>query len=116
MAEILMVDAATVAGWLADGSAALVDVREPHEVAQSRIAGSINVPLSAFDPDAAVAPVAGEPTRKLVFQCLSGQRCGAAAELLVGAGFDGTVYRLEGGLKAWQEAGFPLDTQPLPAE
>lgn len=116
MAEILMADAATVAGWLADGSAALVDVREPHEVAQARIEGSVSVPLSAFDPDAAVAPVEGAPTRKLVFQCLSGRRCGAAAELLVAAGFDGTVYRLEGGLKAWHEAGFPLDTQPLADE
>ncbi len=116
MAEILMVDAATVAGWLADGSAVLVDVREPHEVAQARIAGSINVALSAFDAAAATAPVEGAPTLKLVFQCLSGRRCGVAAERLVAAGFDGTVYRLEGGLKAWHEAGLALDTRPLPNE
>ena len=108
-----MVDAATVADWLANGSAALVDVREPQEVAQMRIAGSVSVPLSEFDADAALATVGPDGAKRLVFQCLSGQRCGVAAERLIEAGYEGTVYRLEGGLKAWNEAGLALDTSPL---
>lgn len=116
VAEIKMVDGATVADWLADGSAALIDVREAEEVAQMRIAGSLSMPLSRLDTAAALATVGPDGGKRLVFQCRTGRRCGVAAERVAEAGFEGTVYRLEGGLKAWYEAGLPLDTAPLTNE
>ncbi len=116
MLEVVMVDAQTVAGWLAEDRATLIDVREPAEVAQARIHGASSMPLSQFDPARAQPTVDGHgELRRLVLQCASGNRCGMAAQMLERAGRDGTVYRLEGGLAAWAEAGLPVDRGPVAA-
>lgn len=114
MLEVVMVDAQTVAGWLAEGRATVIDVREPAEVAQARIHGARSLPLSQFDP-AQCQPDMGSngELRRLVLHCASGNRCGMAAQMLERSGHDGTVYRLEGGLMAWDEAGLPVDRGPV---
>lgn len=103
--EVLQADPATVSAWIDGGEAYLVDVREAAEHARERIAGATLVPLSCFDAGA-FAPAADN---KLVLHCQSGVRCGMAAEQLVAAGFDGTIYRLRGGLLNWKEAGYPVE-------
>lgn len=105
--NVRIVPAAQVRQWLESGEAVLVDVREPNEFAAERIPGSVNLPLSVFDP-ARLPPV--PEGKKLVLHCRSGSRCGMAAARLVASGHTGEINRLEGGLFGWKAAGGP--TQP----
>ena len=73
-----MVDVLTreeVKAGLAEGSIALVDVREPHEFAAGRIPGSVSLPLSRFDPSQL------PQDKRVVFVCRSGRRTLLAIEL-----------------------------------
>lgn len=99
------IDAATLDEWLREGDVALFDVREEDEFAQARIPGSTLVPLSHFDPASIVAD-AGD---RVVLHCRSGRRCGLAAERLRAAGDRRPLYRLEGGIIAWAQGGFPVE-------
>jgi len=98
------VDAKTVKNWLEAEDAILVDVREAQEHTKARIEAATLNPLSAFDP--AAIPVQDE--KKIVFHCASGVRCGMAAEQMMQSGHEGTIYRLQGGIQAWHEAGYPI--------
>jgi rhodanese-related sulfurtransferase len=100
------VDAATARTWLDDGTAVIVDVREPYEYAQAHIPGAVSAPLSAFDPERIpTVPKGG----RLVLHCAIGVRCGHAALALVAAGHPGPIHRIEGGIAAWEAAGGPLE-------
>ena len=85
---------------LADGSLALVDVREPHEFAAGHIPGSLSHPLSSFDPGA--LPV-GEGKR-VVFSCAAGVRSVRAIEMAQAAGLDLREH-YRGGFKEWAGMG-----------
>lgn len=80
----------------------LVDVREPAEYAGERIHGTLNYPLSTFDPTA--LPI--DEHRPLVLQCGSGKRSAAAMAACDAAGV-GVAGHLAGGIQAWRAAGFP---------
>lgn len=99
--ETTMIDSETLASWLQSGEATLYDVREPREFAAARIPGAVLVPLSEFDPSA----VNTDASRKIVFHCKSGVRCGMATEIMRSTGFSGTIYRLVGGIIAWNASG-----------
>jgi rhodanese-related sulfurtransferase len=90
---------ADVEQWLKNGEVLLIDVREPDEYAAARIPGALLYPLSTFD--AKVLPRDG---RRLVMQCAAGGRSLQAAQALLQAGHDHATH-LEGGIKAWREAG-----------
>ena len=64
--------------------AVLLDVREPQEVAQGRIPGSINIPLSELNRVIDVAPTSDIP---LFVYCHSGVRSRQAAQALAQAGY-----------------------------
>ena len=102
-ATIEMIEPSVLQQWIAEGSAHVVDVREPPERAAEHIDGTSAAPLSVFDGNVLAAP----PGKKLVFHCRSGVRCGKAAEQLEAAGYEGVIYRLRGGMLAWKEAGLP---------
>jgi rhodanese-related sulfurtransferase len=93
-----------VARGLTEGTMVIVDVREPAEVNQERIAGSVFVPLSAFDP----AKIPDPQGRTVVFSCASGIRSVTASEIARAAGLPYDAH-LTGGLKAWKAAGLPLE-------
>jgi len=99
-------DAATVAVWLNDSDAVLVDVRETEEYAGEHIAGAILSPLSMFEPDRFPA-FAG---KRVVLLCAVGKRSLAAAKQLGQVGYTGQIVNLTGGLAAWKEAGFATVT------
>jgi rhodanese-related sulfurtransferase len=99
--QTMMIDAATLSGWLESGEADLYDVREAPEFAAERIPSSTLIPLSAFDPSA----VDTNSSRHLVFHCKSGVRCGMATEIMRAMGFEGPIHRLEGGILAWKASG-----------
>jgi len=102
---INIVDAGTVARWLKDGQATLVDVREAEEYAGGHLPGAMPVPLSSFDPK--LVPV--EAGKHLVFYCQSGRRCGPASEIMAASGFAGEINRLAGGFGAWLQGGGPIE-------
>lgn len=78
-------------------SVQLLDVREPHEVAVSRIPGSVHIPLAAV-----VARMAElDPERELIVHCKMGGRSARAIEALQAAGYRGRMVNLTGGLTAW---------------
>jgi rhodanese-related sulfurtransferase len=110
MLQAITPDAA--ARLLRDGSATLVDVREPDEHARERIPGARNLPLSRLEEIEQVVP----PGRPVLFHCRSGARTrDNAARLAAKAGLR-AAYVVEGGLDAWKRAGLPVTEdrrQPL---
>lgn len=97
-----LIDPGTLRQWMEQGTAVVVDVREPEEFAREHIAGARLVPLSRFDPGA--VPVG----KTVVLHCKSGRRSAEAAARLGGAG----VYQLKGGIDAWKGAGLPVASNP----
>lgn len=89
---------------LDDGSAILVDIRDPDEYAREHIIGARLVPLTSidthdFDRDRASG-------KAIIFHCQSGRRTAANAAQLISAGFKES-YILAGGLNGWRDAGLP---------
>ena len=83
----------------------LIDVCEPSEFAAGHAVGARNVPLGAISGSKDL------PTNKalpLVVMCASGARASRAAGLLRKAGYEKATV-VSGGMKAWREAGLPVD-------
>jgi molybdopterin/thiamine biosynthesis adenylyltransferase/rhodanese-related sulfurtransferase len=74
----------------------LIDVREPHELAISRLADAQNIPLGELAGRLSELDSAQE----IVLFCKMGSRSRRALELLVSAGFR-KVKNLQGGINAW---------------
>lgn len=98
------IDAATVKRWLEAEDAILVDVREVQEYTSARIEAATLNPLSSFDPE----EIPTQDGKKIILHCASGVRCGIAAGKMMHSGHEGTIYRLQGGIQAWHEAGYPI--------
>ena len=82
----------------------VIDVREFPEHAAASISGAALAPLSTVERVSAE----WDKQRPLVLVCRSGKRAAQAAEKLERLGFQ-DVAVLEGGMDAWQRAGFPVD-------
>ncbi len=100
LATTPVLDANDARDALASGAAAL-DVREPHEYAAGHIDGAINVPLGVLQSRMEIIP----RDRPLVTYCGMGERSTSAASILERAGLT-EVLNLEGGIRAWNAAGF----------
>ena len=83
-----------------------VDVRQPTEHDTRRIPGTLHLPLSRLAAHAAELPT----DRPLLLFCAGGYRSSVAASLLQSRGYD--VRELAGGLAAWEQAGYAVDTTP----
>ena len=91
-----------VAEGLTKGEIMLVDVREPNEVAAAAYPDAILMPMSQYDPSALPDPGG----KQVVFACGSGKRSTMASLMAQEAGLPYDAH-LEGGMKAWREAGLP---------
>jgi rhodanese-related sulfurtransferase len=105
--QVTMVDVDTALGWIEEGKAVVVDVREQHEYDAGHIEGAILRPLSTWDPDE-LPPV--PEGKHLLLHCRSANRCGVAAQNLLENGYEGPINRLAGGMLAWSAAGAPVVT------
>ena len=95
------VDAKTLKGWLENGEAVLVDVREPFEHATGVIPEAILLPLTFVSHES----IPDSNGKKLVFQCHSGHRSQAACETVVAQNPSLEVYNLTGGIQEWVAEG-----------
>lgn len=100
--SIKTVDPQELMQWLREGSACLVDVREPAEHRATRIEKSRLMPLGGVD--AARLPASG----KVVVHCLKGGRGQKACEKLLQQNPGLEIYNLAGGIQAWEAAGLPV--------
>jgi rhodanese-related sulfurtransferase len=96
----------TVQAWMTAGQAmTLVDVREATEFQGGHLSGAINLPwTSGVLKQSTGAISTSKPT---VVYCASGGRSHSAATYLAAQGFR-PVHDVQGGVAAWQAAGFPI--------
>ena len=87
------------------GGMAIIDVRERDEFAEIASPLAESFPLSEFDP--AQFAKARDKKSPLYMLCRSGKRSLKAGQLLEGEGFE-SVYNIEGGMLAWEQAGLPV--------
>ena len=102
-----------VATELEGGDVLLVDLREPEERAQQgSIPGAIHAPRGMLefyaDPMSAYHQSQFDPSRRTILYCASGGRSALAADLLQILGYT-RVAHLDGGLKAWRDAGLDIE-------
>jgi rhodanese-related sulfurtransferase len=91
------------------GEALVVDLREPEERAQQGvISGAVFAPRGMLefwaDPTSPYHRAEFDPNRRIILHCASGGRSALAADTLRELGYT-NVAHLDGGLKAWKEAG-----------
>jgi rhodanese-related sulfurtransferase len=84
--------------------ALVVDVRDPGEYGAGHILGAKNVPLSRLDD----GELAKRKDRPVIVYCDGGERSAKAISALRKQGF-ARVANLSGGLRAWQQAGLPIE-------
>ena len=83
----------------------VLDVRSAAEYASGHIEGAINIDVEAANFDTKIAKL--DKTVEYAVYCHSGRRSAIAADKMTGANFE-KITNLEGGIQAWQAAGFPL--------
>ncbi|WP_432014287.1 rhodanese-like domain-containing protein [Streptomyces cucumeris] len=88
----------------ADGTAALLDVREIPEWRAGHAPGALHLPLTRLLAGAALPSTA--QGRPVVAICRSGHRSQRAAKLLGARGID--AVDVTGGMNAWTAAGLPV--------
>lgn len=91
-----------VAQALDDGSATVVDVREPYEREAGHIAGTRHIELERLASQAETI----DRDRPVIFQCRLGARSAMAAQAFRAAGYE--AYSLDGGIQRWHHEGHPL--------
>lgn len=92
--------------------AALVDIREPEEIdEEGLIAGAIHAPRGLLefwaDPDSPLHRPEFDPHRRTILYCAAGSRSALAADVLQQLGYV-DVAHLDGGIRAWKDAGLPV--------
>ncbi len=106
-------DAAAAQGWdvapdqaveMIRGGALLVDVREPYEHRNVRVAGAELRPLQDLFTEAGDLP----RDRDVIFMCRVGERSALACEIARQAGVP-RAYNLAGGIVAWINEGRPVE-------
>lgn len=111
--ENLTVD--ETAAELEQGDALLVDIREPAErVENGSIPEAVEAPRGMLefwaDPTSPYHREEFEPGRRIILHCASGGRSALAAATLQDLGYE-RVAHMDGGFKAWKEAGRPAQDE-----
>lgn len=83
----------------------IIDVREPLEYSSVRIPKSKLISLSSFDREFKKIDF----TMDVYFICGVGKRASKAAEFLETLGYK-NLFVVEGGIKAWIEANYPVES------
>ena len=97
---------------LATGKVVLVDVRDSAELAAGTIPGSVHISRGLLefsaDPASPMHKADLDPGKRVILHCASGGRSALAGQTLKTLGYT-DVGHLDGGFKAWQAAGKPVE-------
>lgn len=114
MVKISSIDVYTAKNWLDRNEAILIDVREPAEHASEKIMGSALHPADSICCDSLP-----KTDKKILIHCQKGMRGSNACQKLMTENEALEIYNIEGGIEAWQQAGFPVKssgTKRLPLD
>ncbi len=87
-----------------EAAPAVIDVRTPEEYAAGHIPGAVNIPFDEVTER--IAEI--DAPHGVALYCMVGPRARKGESALLAAGYD-KVFHLEGGLAAWQAAGFSIE-------
>jgi rhodanese-related sulfurtransferase len=87
-------------------NALILDLREAAEYAAGRVPNALHIPLAQLE--ARGQELAKFVSRPIIAYCDRGQRSRGAVSALSKLGFS-EVFTLHGGLRAWSDAGMPLE-------
>ena len=90
----------------ADKKNVILDVRTPKEFAAGHLPGAVNVDFNAPDFDAKMAKL--DTNKTYLVHCAGGVRSSKACTKMSALPFK-ELYNLEGGMKAWEKAGKPVE-------
>ncbi len=85
-----------------------LDVREDQEYAQGHVINAVHIPLGLLDKR--LHELEPHKDKPIVVYCRTGQRSAQAGVQLRQQGFT-RIYKLGGGMLAWQGADLPVSTQ-----
>ena len=88
-------------------SLAFIDVREDEEYARDHAAGARHMGRGILERD--IEKEIPEKDTEIVLYCGGGFRSALAAESLQKMGYR-NVISMDGGIRAWREAGYPMET------
>ena len=97
------ISALEAAQLVEDGTAVLLDVREPDEWRYVRAQHALHIPMRQLATSTDRLP--GEGTIACI--CHIGARSAVVADALIGAGYD--AVNVAGGMEAWEAAGLPVE-------
>lgn len=100
------VDAKQAQKLVADKKVVVLDIRTPGEFNKGRIAGAKNIDFLAPDFEQRIEGL--DKTKSYLVHCASGGRSTHSLPLFKKHEFQ-SVYHLDGGIKAWEKAGLPLE-------
>ena len=100
------VDTAQATHLINREDAFVIDVREANEYGAGHVLGAKNIPLARVA--VAGADLAKRKAKPVIVYDETGNRASGAAAALRKQGFE-RVFSLHGGMKAWQDAGLPVE-------
>ena len=103
---VLHVNPAEAQKLIASKKVVVLDVRTPKEFAAGHLAGATNINYLAADFAKAIAGL--DPNQTYLVHCAVGGRSTQALAKFEKLQFQ-SLYHLDGGLKAWEKAGFPVE-------
>ncbi|PIW27027.1 MAG: rhodanese [Rhodospirillales bacterium CG15_BIG_FIL_POST_REV_8_21_14_020_66_15] len=115
-AEIETVPVSGAAGLLDDPDVQFVDIRDVRELErEGMVPGAFHAPRGMLefwvDPDSPYHKDVFASGKKFVFYCQSAWRSALATKALQDMGLE-PVAHLEGGFRAWKDAGHPVGERP----
>jgi rhodanese-related sulfurtransferase len=89
-----------------DKKSVVLDVRTSKEFASGRIPGAVNIDWNSSDFETKVKQL--DKSKTYLVHCAGGVRSAKASDKMSKLDFK-SVYNLEGGMKAWEKAGKPVE-------
>lgn len=84
-----------------------IDVREDHEFAKDHAKGARHLGKGILERD--IETVVSDKQASIILYCGGGYRSALAADALQQMGYT-NVVSMDGGIRAWREAGYPIET------
>jgi phage shock protein E len=89
-----------------DKKVIILDIRTPDEFNRGKIAGAKNIDFQAADFEQRIDAL--DKSKSYLVHCASGGRSTRSLALFKQHQFQ-AIYHLDGGIKAWEKAGLPVE-------